>query len=241
MPQLALSHTPTLAHHVAQAEAWLSLADGGNNTAAVAYAALELRFAIERLAVHYWAGLVVGTEDESELMDIGPFNKIESRIYELAGHQKKIDRGFEFSEVLCAMIGVSLLTGKPNMPTLRRHWHGCSEMCHIGWALACVTPSVGQDSYDTLQKAKIDIAQMVAGIAGLPRMNSPTLHKLQRDFINGEANVEDIRAYVAAEGLHAQYTPAGGGQPIPMGTSIPPSKATVQPADDKHNAGNGDA
>jgi hypothetical protein len=241
MPQLSLSHTSTLAHHVAQADAWLALADAGNNTAPVGYAALELRFAVERLAVHYWAGLVAGTEDEKELMDIGPFNKIESRIYELAGHQKKIDRGFEFAETLCAMIGVTLPPGRPNMPTLRRHWHSCSEMCHIGWALSCVTPSVGRDSYETLRKAKEDIAQMVAGIGGLPRMDSPKLHKLQRDFINGQANADDIRAYVAEEGLHAQYTPPGGGQPIPMGTSIPPTRTTSPSAGEPNNAGNGDA
>lgn len=121
MPELALQQSSALEHHVKQASVWLAASDTGKNAVPLAYAALELRFAIERLAVHYWAGLVRGTEAEAELMNIGAFKTIENRIYALAGHQREIDKSIEFTELMCGMIGVTLPNGRPNLPVLKKN------------------------------------------------------------------------------------------------------------------------
>lgn len=52
-------HQPTLEHHVQQGDVWLAAGAGGENTAALSYAALEYRFAIERLGLHYLGTLLL--------------------------------------------------------------------------------------------------------------------------------------------------------------------------------------
>lgn len=99
MPDVSTKHSPELAHHVRQGIAWLSASAEGENTAALSYAAFELRFAIERLAVHYWRALLNRTPEEKDLRDIESFKRVERRIYELAGHQREIDGHFEFMRI----------------------------------------------------------------------------------------------------------------------------------------------
>lgn len=218
---LTLSHVNTLAHHVAQCEAWLALSGAGTNTTPLSYAALELRYAIERLAVHYWAGMVAGTPDESELLEIGSFKKIEARIYELAGHQLKINRGFDFAELLSSILGIKLALARPNMPLLRRHWHTCSEVCHIGWALATSVPDFVLKTHAELDTARLDIAAMVSGYQGIPRLDGSKMHQLQRDFIEGRIGEQEVREFVKAEGLNATFAAKPGAQETAVGTPIP--------------------
>lgn len=231
MPSLALSHAPTLAHHITQAEAWLALSDSGQNTASLGYAALELRYAIERLAVHFWAGMIKGTNEEAELLEIGSFNKIEARIYELAGHQRKIDKGFEFAELLCRFLGITLSLAKPNIPLLKKHWHTCSEVCHIGWALASQSPEVIASTFAELQKARIEVAAMAAGYSAIPRLDGPRMHKLQRDYIDGAITEEDVRAFVVSEGLKAEYQATPSASAVPIGSPLQPASARPEACD----------
>jgi len=228
--QLSLHHSRTLTHHIAQADAWLALSSDGMNTVPLGYAALELRYAIERLAVHYWAGLVAGTQDEAELLAIGSFNKIEARIYELAGHQRQIDRALAFAQLLCGLLGIVVPQGRPSMPTLRKHWHTCSEVCHIGWALVAPEAPVGVDTYKELRSAHADVLEMANGYNAMPRLNNPGLHALQRGYIEGTVSDDDVRSYVAREGLKAEYIPPGASAGTPIGKAIPSNSeiATMQ-------------
>lgn len=230
MTKVALQHSPALTHHVGQAEAWLNVAESGKNTSALAYAALELRFAIERLAVHYWAGLIVGTESEAELMEIGGFKAIESRIYGLAGHQREINKRFEFVEIMSSMLGIPLPKGRPNLPVLRKHWHTCSEMCHIGWALACVSSEIATQSYKLLATVKSDLQDLVTGLTGWPVILDPSTKQLERNFIDGVATPEDVRSRLSASGLHAQYTAAPDAVPVSVGTAVPPEPSDAKPS-----------
>lgn len=231
MPELALQQSPALEHHVNQASVWLAASDKGKNTVPLAYAALELRFAVERLAVHYWAGLVVGTEAEAELMNVGAFKSIESRIYELAGHQREINRSIEFSELMCSMIGVTLPKGRPNLPILKKHWHSCSEMCHVGWALACTSPEIGTQSHDVLVKVAADLEEMLKGMLGLPKIHDAATKEIEQAFIAGTITSDEAKGRLSERGLHAEFTPRAGDAPIPMGTAVPPTKGMeLEPA-----------
>ena len=79
MTDVGTHHQPGLAHHVRQGVAWLSASGEGENTAALSYAAFELRFAVERLAVHYWATLLDRKPEEQDLREIESFKRIERR------------------------------------------------------------------------------------------------------------------------------------------------------------------
>ncbi len=226
MLELALQQSPALEHHVKQASVWLVVSDNGKNAVPLAYAALELRFAVERLAVHYWAGLVIGTEDE--LMNIGAFKSIEGRIYELAGHQREIDRSIEFSELMSSMIGVTLPKGRPNLPVLKKHWHSCSEMCHVGWALACASPEVGIHSHAVLVKIAADLEEMLKGMLGLPHIHDAATKELELAYIAGTITADEAKCRLAERGLHADFTPKASSAPIPIGIAVPPTNGMDQ-------------
>lgn len=221
MTQLTLQQSPALEHHVKQASAWLVASDTGRNSVPLAYAAFELRFAIERLAVHYWAGLVVGTEAEAELMNIGAFKSIEGRIYELAGHQREINRSIDFIELMCGMVGINLPIGRPNLPVLKKHWHSCSEMCHIGWALACIAPEVRIQSHAVLVKVAADLEEMLNGMLGLPKIHDAATKEIERAFVAGTITADEAKRQLAKRGLCAELTPKPGDDPISMGTDVP--------------------
>ena len=73
------SHLTALPHHVQQAEGWLQKSDCGSKTAAISYAALELRYAIERLAVYYWVSLLNRPLTPTEAERLGTYKKLERR------------------------------------------------------------------------------------------------------------------------------------------------------------------
>ena len=221
---LDLNHSAALSHHLSQARAWLSLSASDQNTAPLSYAALELRYAIERIAAHYLASMVVGTQDESELLNIGNFDKIQARIYELAGNQLQIDRGFEFARLLSELLGLEIPKAQPKIGSLRKHWHTCSQVCHIGWALVSMHGSVAADTFKELDQAHGEISAMVDGYNSLPRLDSDRMHPLQSEYISGKITDEDVIAFVKREGLRAEYTPPGAGVAKPVGTSIPPQQ-----------------
>jgi hypothetical protein len=222
--ELALQQSPALEHHVNQARVWLAASEVGKSTVPLAYAALELRFAVERLAVHYWAGLVVGTDTEAELSDIGAFKSIENRIYQLAGHQREIDRSIEFSELMCSMLGLTLPKGRPNLPMLKRHWHSCSEMCHIGWALACVSPEIGHQSHAVLVAVMTDVDEMLKGTLGIPKIHDAITKEVERAFIAGQITPEEAKRRLSERGLQAEFTPVAGAAPVPLGVAVLPTQ-----------------
>ena len=108
MPDVSTHHQPDLAHHVRQAVAWLAASAEGENTAALSYAAFELRFAVERLAIHYWAALLDRKVEEQDLRDIESFKRVERRIYELGGHQLEIDGHFAFMRVVLGAMKIGM-------------------------------------------------------------------------------------------------------------------------------------
>lgn len=77
MTELSLVHNNDLLHHIQQGSFWLNESAQGDNTAALSYAALEFRFAIERLAVHYWANLLGRKPESDDFKDIESFKRAE--------------------------------------------------------------------------------------------------------------------------------------------------------------------
>jgi len=153
-------------------------------------------------------------------MNIGAFKSIESRIYELAGHQREIDRSIEFIELMCSMIGITLPQGRPNLPILKKHWHSCSEMCHVGWALACTSPEVGPQSHTVLVKVAADLEHMVKGMVGLPKIHDAATKEIKQAFIAGTITADEAKSRLSERGLHAEFTPKAGDAPIPLGTPV---------------------
>lgn len=130
-----------LGHHVRQGLAWLENSEGGRNTAALSYAAFDLRLGVERLAMQYWLDALGRNVVDNDVRTIWKFDRIEKAIYDLVGHQLEIDRTFEFMRVAMAALKIDAEMVTPRIGDLRTAWDNCSELCHIGGVLGLSDPA----------------------------------------------------------------------------------------------------
>ncbi|MBP5996964.1 MAG: hypothetical protein KA535_03350 [Azonexus sp.] len=224
MAEISLRHQNDLSHHITQGNAWLAASADGEETAALSYAAFELRLGIERLAVHYWTSLLNRKPEADDLNDIGSFKRIEKRIYELAGHQREIDGHFEFMRIVLGALRIdgSFLT--PQIGKLSSYWHDCSELCHVGWPLACSAPEVRKAAFASLTEIVQALSAQVASM-GWPVLHDAAFVDLRNRFIRGDASREDVLSYIQRTGLWARAEYPDGKAPHFVGEAVAPTKA----------------
>lgn len=220
--------TMELWHHLAQAGVWLSKSEDGVNTSFLSYAAFELRQATERLALQYWSALHPHGIQERNLKDLKSFKGIEDRIYELGGNQKQINALFSFYAVVLEMIGVKPSI-TPNIGRLKRHWHACSELCHIAWSVVSADPAVQKEKYVLLVEVYEELGRFISGHVGWPDFQDATFCDLKDRFVAGQASADDVRAYLKKIGVWARYVPKDGGPASFVGKAVPPEDGTGNP------------
>ena len=100
----SLTRSRQIGYHCAEAELWLVASNSGVNTTPLSYAAFELRLEIERIAVELLLRLQGGRLLPEDVHSLGTFRRLEDRIYELAGHQRAIDRKVDFINLMLAAL-----------------------------------------------------------------------------------------------------------------------------------------
>ena len=203
MADVSTKHSSDLAHHVRQGHAWLSVSAGGENTAALSYAAFELRFAVERLALQYWRDLLERKPEFDDFRDIESFKRIERRIYELAGHQREIDSHFEFMRIVLGAMKIDTPFHTPKIGELSKYWHACSELCHIAWPLSSSVTEVQSIAFSNLTEVATSLATQVNSL-GWPVLKDTSFKELRNRFIAGTASASDLLAHVQRIGLWAR-------------------------------------
>lgn len=221
MGELAQQHQADLAHHVRQARTWLDQANQGTHTVALSYAALELRYAIERLAVHYWRILLNRALTNEELDRVGQFKFVEHQIYDLAGHQREIDGHFEFGRIYLGALQIDVPMQTPQINALSRHWHDCSEVCHIGWTLASSAQELQATTFAGLVEIADLLARHAASLSWL-MFHEPALLALRDRFIAGQADANDVVEHMRSGGVWARVEYPDGRPPQFIGVPIPP-------------------
>lgn len=224
MPEVAINHKPELAHHINQGVAWLSISAEGENTAALSYAAFELRFAVERLGIYYWATLLGQNPEEKDLRNIESFKRVERRIYDLAGHQKQIDGHFAFMRIVLGAMKIEVPLHTPKIGALSKYWHECSELCHISWPLSCSVPEIRKSAFSTLTEIAESLFIHEKSL-GWPVLKDSEFAILSRKFIAGEITTEGVLAHVQRTGLWAKTEFTDGRQPEFIGKAVPPVEA----------------
>jgi hypothetical protein len=220
--KISLSHQPDLMHHVRQAKAWLlSAAGAGENTAALSYAALELRFAVERLAVHYWAQLLGNKLGPKSMREIESFKGIEASIRKLAGHQRQVDRHFELIRLMMRELGIDTPLVTANIGQLKRFWQVCSEMCHIAFPLLCSVAEVREQAVKNLHEIAESMTTY-AEAAGWPQLgDNAQFYELHRNYLSGKVEAELVLESLRKAGLWASYEEPGK-PPQFIGKAVPP-------------------
>lgn len=221
MPDAIASHQPDLSHHVRQGVAWLSVSEKGERTAALSYAAFELRVAVERIAIHYWAALLDRKLEEQDLRDIKSFKRVERRINELGGHQLEIDRHFSFMRIVLQSMKIDTPLHAPNIGLLSKHWHDCSELCHIAWPLSCASPEVRTAAFSSLTGIADTLSVYVQNL-GWPILKDAAFADLRNRFTAGDATQDDVLAYLKNTGVWARAEFTDGRKPQFVGEPVPP-------------------
>lgn len=219
MPEVGTNHHSDLSHHVRQGVTWLSLSNKGENTAALSYAAFELRFAVERLAVHYWAILLDRAPEEDDLRDIESFKRVERRIYELAGHQLEIDGHFAFMRIVLGAIKIDTPFPTPQISALSKYWHECSELCHIAWPLSCAVPEIRSGAFSMLTEVAEALLIHVKSL-GWPVIKDSAFTELRNRFISGKATTEEVLAHLQQTGVWARVKYTDGRPPQFVGEPV---------------------
>jgi hypothetical protein len=223
MPQIATKHSPALSHHVDQALAWLDACAEGENTPALSYAALELRYAIERIAIHYWYALLDRPVTDDDLRDVASFKALEGRIYELAGHQRQIDAHFEFMRVFLSELKIEAPLDAPKIGRLSAAWHDCSEVCHVGWPMSSAVEGVAAATLTRLRQVLGMLQEYVASL-GWPVLNDPSIVELRDKFVLGHATAEEVRKHMRKIGVWAKVEYLDGRPSEFIGEVVPPEE-----------------
>lgn len=224
---IAISHQPALEHHIAQGKAWLEVSDRGNASAALSYAAFELRLAVERLAVHYWRALLGRKPEEDDLRDIESFKRIERRIYELGGHQQQIDAHFAFMRAVLGVMKIDAPFKTPNIGVLARYWHECSELCHIGWPLASSVQEVRTMAFEGLSEIANDLFEHARSL-GWPIVSHASFEELRNRHAAGQLTDAELLQELQRVGIWARAEYPDGAAHF-VGAAVP--KAEPQPPD----------
>jgi len=205
----------------------MTLSESGRNTAAMGYAAYEFRLCIERIAYQYWRELLGNNLTEKDLADLKSFKSMENRIYGLAGHQQAIDRHFEFGRELLLVLRIDQRVSTPKFGVLSKHWHTCSELCHLSWTLVSANASVASERFSQLRAVEGCLAELLASPARWPQFSDPEFLALRERYINGAASSVDIDAYAKSKGLYAVYRPNDGSASKFVGVPVPPDESNV--------------
>lgn len=221
MLEIGLQHKPGVAHHVTQAAVWLSACADGQNTAALSYAALELRFATELLAVQYWAILLDRKPGPDDIRSIESFKRIERRIYELGGHQKQIDGHFEFMRIILSAMKIDMPLRTPNIGKLSKYWHDCSELCHIVWPLSCADVEVRTIALATLGEISRELGDQVRSL-GWPVLHDAAFTELRNGYVVGSLTADDVYARLEQTGIWARAEFPDGREAHFVGQAVAP-------------------
>jgi hypothetical protein len=221
----APKHSTELEHHVRQGLAWLASSADGENTAALSYAALELRFAVERLGVHYWLALLDRIPEEADFKTLESFKRIEQRIYELGGHQRHIDLHFAFMRVVLKALKLDADFLTRDVGLLSKYWHQCSAMCHIAWPLSSGDIDVKTQAFLTLTEIAEALAIQVRSL-GWPILRDVAFAALRNDFLTGKASEADVQSHIRSRGLWARNEFDDGRPSQFVGEAIPPDMAS---------------
>jgi hypothetical protein len=223
VPPLSRSRHSELNYHYEEGAAWLAESDAGAHSTLIAYAAFEFRLGLERLAAEYWRRLKGDSITVDDLADLRSFKTIENRIFELGGHQLQIERRFAFGQILLNLLALPIRLSPPRLGELAKHWHTCSEMCHVGWSLqmAHAHGVGGSAAHDALQETKALIREHLDGVVTWMRVVDLPFRALEQKYVDGLLSEEEVRAHLEREGIWASVVLPDGGRES-VGVPIPP-------------------
>ncbi len=213
-------------YHIAEGTRWLEGARERVSTTRLAYAAFEYRLAIERIVFEYFYRLKGSEFSAEDWRAVSTYARLERRIYDLAGHQRDIDRHIAFFSTVLDAMKVPLTLARPNFGRLKRAWHDCSELCHLPWTLASQAPDAFTAALSEIAEVGEYLVELMKDTIAWPAMGQDATYfaDLRRRFLAGEAMEDDVRASLAQTGVWGRLVVKDGTASF-VGETIPPATA----------------
>jgi hypothetical protein len=220
----SLTRSRKIGYHCAEAELWLAASNGGVNTTPLSYAAFELRLEIERIAVELLLHIQGGKLLSEDVRSLGTFRRLEDRIYELAGHQRLIDRKVEFINLMLSALQLDRRMQRINVGELKEAWQDCSRLCHIEWSLVVDSPmstAVAQEAFSIISKIQIRVRSIVDEGVSWFNIADASFADVQTRYVEGEIDADSVRSWFTEHGLWSTITGPDGVAKF-VGIPLPP-------------------
>ncbi len=219
---ISLDRNIEMNHFISQARGWLEQSEEGKHSVAISYAAFEIRLAVERICMQYYVKLIGAKEAKASSNELGSFKKMKAKIFSVAGHQKEINKQFEFTRCLLKALNINAVVPTPDLGRLSAIWHDCSEACHIFWNVAEATEYERGEykPYTDLVAYADELEQIANSTVAWLNSITPQMRVLM-DKLEGMEDCEKlIRKHFSKEGLWAKFEPADGSPGYLIGDPI---------------------
>lgn len=187
----------------------------------VSYAALELRFAIERLTIHYWFLALNRKPTDDEIENLG-FKHVRPKLQAAAKRPMALRR-LELIKILLDALKLDVTLEPPDISKIHRYWDACGEMLHAPWTLGASLQEVQTDAFRQLS----EIHEYLVKLATTPTWPNfeGEFGVLADRFLAGEIGESEIREVILKSGMHATYYPPNGGDAMFVGEPVVPPDA----------------
>ena len=214
-------------YHFYEGKKWLAKSNEGTRSTALSYSAFEFRLALERIIFQYWYTLKEDDLVDKDIDDIRAFKTMQNKIYEITGHQKIINKRFEFSRIPLEMLKIRYQLVTPNFGKMHDFWSKCSELCHVSWTIITSNGNdeIMKEQYKMLIETSHFIAESINGIVSWSKIISQPLKKMEKEFLEGKISKEYVQDELRKGGLWSKVDFKDNIRKSEfIGEAIPPSK-----------------
>lgn len=197
----------TAAFHLEVGTHWLAGTDEGHNSNALVYCGFEFRLALERVALEFLIHIRRNESfTEADLKAMNKVGNIQRRIYELVGHQKRINKQVEFINIMIEVFDHPFRMSSVDLGKLARYWAECSELCHMQLSKKHTweVKEVRRDACNTLLEIKEFLTNAISGLTWFSTYDFA--RDLQEKFIDGLITKEDVLNKLKETGIYATIT-----------------------------------
>jgi len=204
-PDVLLERDVTDLYHFAQGKQWLDIVRNKDENIPLSYCAFEFRIALERVAFELLIQIRGSSFDDTDKKASKKLKNIHKRIHDLEGHQRKLDRKYEFLKILLEIAGYEdFPLAKVNLSVLTKYWDFCSAYCHMQYDL----PSSWGNSafvdkcFEGLCEIEKFLEDIVRNVILWPQWSEdPWINSLLSQYIEGRINDVELIAELKKRGV----------------------------------------
>ena len=207
---LALELDTSVRAHFLQGEEWLNFCEQGQLSRPLSYAGFEFRLALERLAIELLLRIRNGKFESEDQKYLHKVDNINNRIREIAGNQLEIDRKVDFMNLVMAKARIPFRIAKINLGQLAKHWHSCSDLCHISWTVVSKDTNFRESAYQMLVQTHEFLANTYKSVVTWFDLQEKLFVDLQTAFVSGEIGVDEVEQKLDETGVWGLYIAPDG-------------------------------